>query len=712
MAADGKLTIWMRLRNAQQVIAGLKATAVQTGLLGTATDRLARHLERASRRTWIMNQALFTLRRYAYMTTLALTAGIAVVAKWGFDYNAQVQEARIAFAKFGLTQTQVTDEIQKLYRIAAISPFLFTDITRTGRRFLAFGMNIHDTNRTVRNLADSLVALGVATPAALNRASLALAHMMSLGRVTGQIIYQLARDNVPIIQALETELGLTGDQLRNVARLGIPASVAINALNKYIEDTPKFHGAALLFATKTWRGIITTSRDYMAQFMGAIEKPLFTKLQKEARRFLFWITDPRVNRLAAKGDILGVIGTFSPHLAMLVGLLFQNLRAVWQVLVNGVIPAFMYMVGVVGPPLYAILWVITQAMGFLGDHAWITRVFFALLALELGVMAARFLILLPLQATMLAWYIAYNTVQKISIALGIARLIILKDETGAVILQTVVLTKFGKVLKLIVLLRFREAAAMVLTNKMWRLWTALTVGSIRGAKGQFTALSKLEIMVLKMRRGVIALTLATKGYILALWGATRAMILFLFTNPVGWAILLAGALVVLYWKWARFRNIVNETFRIIIFGHGPLATALRLAFGPLTTAYGAALDLYRIIVRIKNLASGGSRKSFLHGLLGGAARALIPGAGFIPGLAGGGMVTRGGAFMVGEAGPELAYMPTGAAVRPLGRGGDLGGGLDMSGITIEFNNRTTLEADGRQLAEVVSKHRLDGQARR
>jgi hypothetical protein len=49
----------------------------------------------------------------------------------------------------------------------------------------------------------------------------------------------------------------------------------------------------------------------------------------------------------------------------------------------------------------------------------------------------------------------------------------------------------------------------------------------------------------------------------ALWAARGAMISFLLTNPVGWAILLVSVLVTLYFTWDRFHDAVNRTARFI-----------------------------------------------------------------------------------------------------------------------------------------------------
>lgn len=712
MTADGHMTIWMRLRNSREVIAGLRQTATATGMLGSSVDRLARHMDRAGRRTFMMNQALFTMRRYSYMLTLAVTASAAAIFKWGFDYNSQVQEARIAFAKFGLTHKQVNKEIRDLYQLAAISPFLFTDITRTARRFMAFGMTVEMANESTRRLVDALVTFGVPTGAALNRASMAMAHLMSIGRLTGQVVYQLARDNVPIIQALEKELHLTGEQLRHVGTLGIPAATAINALNKYISETPKFHNAAMIFATRTWRGIVTTTRDYIAQFMGQVEKPLFNNLQRGARRFMFWLIGAGQKGFN-KGGITGMLGTFSPGLAMFWKEFAADLRAVWRIFVDGIIPAFISVAHIVGPPLFILFWGISKALQFLGRHTLLAKIFFGLLAAEVGILALRYLFLLPLQTAILGKMIIMNTLQRIAVALGLVRIVTINLETGAIITQDAVKTKS-------ILVTTRLSRALLFQNavglKLTRMWKLLTTGMILSDGVNSYLAKSWEGRALRMRIAILRLRAAFVRYAIAVRAASVAMVSFLFTNPIGWAILLAAALGILYWKWDRFRRAVNRFAKWLVTSSGQMADAVRVGllgpFGVALTILHRIRSTWEAIMNIKSGKTPGGHGWSWGGALRGAGRSVMPfGLGGLVGLAGGGTVSGAGAFVVGEHGREVVNLPRGTAVRPVGRVSGVSG-VDLSGIVIELHSKTVLEADGRQLAEVVSKHRLDGNARR
>jgi hypothetical protein len=79
----------------------------------------------------------------------------------------------------------------------------------------------------------------------------------------------------------------------------------------------------------------------------------------------------------------------------------------------------------------------------------------------------------------------------------------------------------------------------------------------------------------------------------------------------------------------------------------------------------------------------------------------------VPMLAQGGRITMGGWAVVGERGPELARMPSGAEVRPLDKvPSDLDGRLQLVSKTV-----SPVVIDGREIAEIVFEHRLERYAR-
>jgi hypothetical protein len=112
----------------------------------------------------------------------------------------------------------------------------------------------------------------------MTRIGVQLQHLANIGRPTGQIILALARDGLPVYSALRHELGLTGTSLENLATSGLTAKQVITALDKYIETSKAFSGAAFRLATKTLQGNWQMFKDILAQASGRAQGGLFSGL--------------------------------------------------------------------------------------------------------------------------------------------------------------------------------------------------------------------------------------------------------------------------------------------------------------------------------------------------------------------------------------------------------------------------------------------------
>jgi hypothetical protein len=290
-----------------------------------------------------------------------------------------------------------------------------------------------------------------------------------------------------------------------------------------------------------------------------------------------------------------------------------------------------------------------------------------------------------------------NALKSIAIALGIIQIHTEEGVAGATAVKTLQMGRSLRVLRWIIGATKVDIFWTRVSTAVTRLWSAAAWGSVGAANGQFVSLTRVEIMLIRARRAMILWTLAIRA-------AVVEMIVFLFTNPIGWAILLIAALALLYWRWERFRNAVNR-----------MAFWMRDSWnhfdfsGPFKWVAVTIWGLHRIydlLVKIKNLQQGKTPSG--RGIGGSLPiwMAKMALQSQIPGLAGGGFVTGGGVFQVGEHGPEHVVLPKGSAVSPIG------GRAAAFDKPFEIHVHTELNVDGKKMAEVVSRHRLDSTARR
>jgi tape measure domain-containing protein len=355
--------------------AALGTVTASTTRLRNATTASGVAMERTAKRGFLMNQMLFTMRRLLYMTTLAFIAGGIEAIHWGFQFNNTMQQGRQVLARFMGSTAAANKELDYLFNLAAYSPFQFQDLTKAAARMYAFGFQTNQVNRIMVDLTDALTGTLNATPAAMNRVSVALGHMMSMGTATGQILNQLARDGIPgVYKSIEKYFGLSAQQAHHIGALGIPSSEILKAIEQGIE-TSKLHGIARKMQESTLHGVWTTFRDFTSQIMGDIEMRPFNFLQRMFNR-----VNPVLQRMQKgfktggfkgmwEGMSQGHPNAFENDLRQ-VALLLQK---VWAILTKAVIPAFQFW-GKILSPFGGTLTMINSVLGFFAKHMWLTKI--------------------------------------------------------------------------------------------------------------------------------------------------------------------------------------------------------------------------------------------------------------------------------------------------------------------------------------------------
>ena len=283
MSSAQEVIILARLAGTRQFLADNQRLIAGQYQLAEATKMSGMAMEHASKRTWLYNQALFTLRRYTYYGTLALTGMGMAALKMGFDFNNAMQTATVALKPFYSNTEQLNGALNRLWLIAKYTPFQMKDMTTAFRAlypsFRELGISSDQTIDTIQALIDGLSVAGKVSGPALNRVTIGLQHMAFQGRLTGITVNQLARDGIPMFAILHKELGLNADQMHRIGQLGIPASVAMKAIIQYMQTTPGYAGAAMRQSRQTLIGLWSTFKDNVSRMAGMLEKDAFGRIQ-------------------------------------------------------------------------------------------------------------------------------------------------------------------------------------------------------------------------------------------------------------------------------------------------------------------------------------------------------------------------------------------------------------------------------------------------
>jgi len=618
LSETARARVLLELKGAAQYVRELGKAAIATERLALATKEQGDAAAITSKKNFILSQSIYTLRRYTFFGTLALVGmGIAAV-KMGFQYDSAVQTARVALTNLLGDQQKATDAVKQMYLYAAITPFEFTDVILATRRLMpGFNNDLTATRSLLSDVGNLLARAGVATGPALQRATLAFAHMMNVGHVTGRFLQQLAQDNIPLYEILGKQFRVTGDQLAHMVRRGqISSADAVRAINDYVRQTPHLSRMAIDQTTKTFAGAWTTFRDIVSASFGNAESGIFARATKALRTTIMYINKNFFNT----GKPLTITG--------LVTALDQGLTPSTHRLLHAfdlfvtALRDLRYWLNVDLKILNALAWPVKMITGLFGDGASSAVVWGHALGFLIN------LLIIEKAVTLIA-----------AIATDIYNL-----RKKASVFWTAMQTR---------------------ATKIYTFWKTLEDKAvIRGSwymrkdtEAKFANMSVTARLTRATKTGILFLWAQTKALwagTLAWWrlvaatyaeaGALQAIKVAIFSIPiVGWILLAITLLVTLFIKWQWFHNQVMHLLRIMGTAiHDWLITPLEHV-GQLMEHLGDKLPVL------------GKHRTIRH---------LIEGAVGLPQFAAGGVMAASGFAVVGESGPEIVYLPGGSQVTP------------------------------------------------
>jgi len=681
-----------------QVVATLDAETAATDRLAASTERTGIIMTRTARRGFMMNQMLFTMRRLMYMSTLAFIASGLVMLHWGWQFNNTMQQGRVILTRFTGSTALANQELNHLFNLAAYAPFQFQDLVKGAAVMYAFGFTTKEVNRTMQDLVDALTATGRATPAALNRVSQALGHMMSMGTATGQVLNQIARDGIPgVYKAVEKYFKIDSAQAHHIGALGLPSTEVLKAIQLGIEQS-KLHGIARKMQESTLKGVFTTFKDFSSQIIGNFEQKPFDWLQG-----MFNKINPALQRMQKgfkKGGFSGMWEGLTQGKPTGwekdLALLGSALANVWHILVDGVIPAVREWFNIL-KPVFGILLILNGALGFLAKNAWLVKI--VVFAMTAEWIRAR--------GAMLAFFITGGTVGEVTTASLIARLgafIATLKAAWVQLIRVAAALAVGLYWWALYFYTIIERAAVAL---VWETRMAIALGIVILEENGLT----LSALAAAVAMGVeAAASWAMISALYAMDSAMAALDFFLLLDPITWIVLaIIGLTFALYelithWKqvkrwvldnWVGIGAILGGPFTLLAYLTYQVFDRIQAKIGSvinwiINKAKEAGKWLKKIFDPFGIFDSGPSMSQAFNQKL--AKAGIYPGS-MTPSLqpAGGGTLSN-----VGPA--PFATSPINPYITP----------NTADGKPTQVN----LMVDGKKMAEVVFNHKDDVRARR
>ena len=187
------------------------------------------------------------------------------------DYNAQLEQTRVAFTSMLGSAAQANAMIGNLQKFAAETPFEMPGVRDAAQQLLAFGYDAQDIIPTLTALGNAASGLGRGQDG-FNHLAFVFGQIRATGQLLSNDVNQLAQLGVPVKDILAKNLGLTKEELARIGELGIDANVAIKALidgmNERFPDMMKKQ-------SETFEGVLSNIKDNIGQAFGLSGLPLF-----------------------------------------------------------------------------------------------------------------------------------------------------------------------------------------------------------------------------------------------------------------------------------------------------------------------------------------------------------------------------------------------------------------------------------------------------
>ena len=648
----------------------------------------------------------------ARTSALALGAAGTAAAVMGVKYDASLEQATVSFKGLLGSQKAADKMMLRISKFAAETPFEQAQLVSAAQRWVGVGNSAKSVIPSMRAVGDAISAVG-GTPDDVMGVVTALTQMQNKGKASAEELQQIAERNVPAFKILAQSLGLTGAQLTDKMKKGaLDADTAVSALLKGMEK--KYKGS-MEAQSKTFTGMMSTFKDSTNIILGTAMQPLFKwlseKLLPAVNKFLAVLVKAgqkggvggMVDALKKMGGEAGPAGSIIGTIARAIDGLVQ---AVGKFDWKGLLDFFAKL----GPALSAMSAAGGGPSPFVGIFSTLSRVAGPFAAVLTGILTLlQKLMGLPGAPQVLGGLLAMVVVMKAANAATGGLIGTLAKFTGEGVRMA---TTMAQMVTQIIAYRTAKLLSAGADTAAATASEAQTVAMTQQNAAQGMGLVqtvRYTAAQVASKVASLAASAATKAWAATQWLLNAAM----SANPIGLVVLAIAALVagivLAYTKVGWFRDGVNAALRAVknaavavfnwIKSNWPLLVAI------LAGPFGIAVALIiKHFDKIKSAASAvvGAVKSIL-GKIPGIISSIFSGAGnfvaglgrgladwlnantpfgdkvefsilgkhvgfTIPALAEGGLVTRPGTALVGEAGPELLSLPAGAAVQPLGAG--------------------------------------------
>lgn len=187
-------------------------------------------------------------------------------------FSDNLAQSQIAMEYFASDAKQAAQYIRELEEFAAYTPFSTETAINMAKYLQAMSVPIESSKSVLTVISDTAAATG-ATEQNMQRIVTGLGQILTKGRLAAEEVRQLANANIPIYEILQEQLGMTGNEIKNIGNYWVDANKAVVAILDGLEN--RYEGASAKVA-ETMGGMVETIKDdaliiSSSFFQGAIE---------------------------------------------------------------------------------------------------------------------------------------------------------------------------------------------------------------------------------------------------------------------------------------------------------------------------------------------------------------------------------------------------------------------------------------------------------
>lgn len=214
---------------------------------------------------------------------IAAGAATAAVVALGSAFNAQKEQAQIAFTTMMGSADAAKQHLKDLQDFARTTPFELPQITAASQKLQAMGFNAGLVIPMLTTIGNAAAGLNLGTEG-INRITIALGQMQAKGKATGEEFMQLTEAGIPAWQALARAMGTdVATAMQKVTDGAVSSDFAIAAVLTGMDQ--RFSGL-MEQQSRSMLGLLSTVKDTVSQFAGALAGPIFDRARDQLQSFV------------------------------------------------------------------------------------------------------------------------------------------------------------------------------------------------------------------------------------------------------------------------------------------------------------------------------------------------------------------------------------------------------------------------------------------